>query len=110
MKRCMTVLLTAAVLALGIFLVTLPVQIAEAHLPVVPTATTAQLVRLPSNQATPRESSAPEPTRPDSPTDDVAWLAGIVIALPVLAVLLAALISTRRRRAPRPVKRPGQSY
>ncbi len=108
MKQWMTVLLTAAVLAVATFLVTLPVQIAEAHVPLLPPASTTQLVQLPSGQA---ESPAPHPSSPDNHTDDVAWRMGVVIAVPVLAVLLALLISTiRRRRTHRPVKRPGQSY
>ncbi len=108
MKRWMTVLLTATVLTVATFLVTLPAQIGEAHVPILPAASTAELVQLPSSQA---ESPTSQPSSPDSNTDAVAWLAAVVIALPVLAVLLALLISTmRRHRTHRPVKRPGQSY
>jgi multisubunit Na+/H+ antiporter MnhC subunit len=110
MKRCIRLLLTAGILALGIFLVTLPAQIAHAHIPAL-SASAAQSVQMPSINRTPTVPPKPEPAIPDSVADDVAWLTGVVISLPVLAVLLAVLVSTtRQRRARRPVKRPGQSY
>jgi hypothetical protein len=109
MKRCISLLLTAGILALGIFLVTLPAQIAHAHIPALSTSA-AQSVQTPSIRPTP-DVPRLEPAIPDSFTDGVAWLTGVVITLPVLAVLLAVLVSTtRQRRARRPVKRPGQSY
>ncbi len=105
MRHRVKAIVTGAVLAAAIFLTTLPVQLAEAHVPTLATNTTwTQVVQLHDE---PRDLNiAPSSASQDrgGPADDVAWLAVIVIALPILAVLISTL------RTQRPTRRPGRTY
>lgn len=111
MRQRLKTLIAAVVLTGAVFLTTLPVQLAEAHVPTINRGhrATVEIVEIGYQQA--QDDPTPAPGSHNGDGNEVAWLTITVIALPVLAVAIAIAISINRRRINgRPTRRQGQTY
>jgi hypothetical protein len=103
------------VVAAGLYLTTLPAQIAEAHVPATVTTTAQEQPRVMQVVDLNVAPESPLAVVADGGAEGITGLVVtvIVIALPVLAILAAIVVSglIRRRKARRrPTRRPGQTY